>query len=468
VGLHVTVPDTLIVASNGVLEDELNLPDGRKTYVWHEKYPIATYLVSLAISNYEVFSDYFRHGAGDSMEVAYFVYPEHVDTARVSFAVTVPMIEFFSTVFGPYPFIDEKYGMAEFGWWSGAMEHQTCTSMGSRFLSRSRVFDWVVAHELSHQWWGDSVTPEEWADVWLNEGFATYSEALWVEHESGSEAYREDVARRVLSKGFRGALYDPEDLFGPTVYFKGAWVLHMLRRVMGDELFFDALRAYASDDAHRYKNATTADFQRVCEDYYGEALDWFFDEWVYGEGEPQYAYYWAKQGRKGATTVDLTLRQLQSGQVFTMPIDLRFSLMSSDSTVTDTTVTVWNSTSLEHYRFEFAGSVTSLEIDPDVWILRSVEQRPLEAATLLVNPNPFNATTHIAFELGSGGLVEVVIYDVTGGRVRSLVRDDFPAGYHEKEWDGKNDSGEAVSSGVYFVRLETVRGVLTGKAVLLK
>lgn len=462
VRLRVTVPDTLIVASNGVLENEWSLPGARKTYVWYEKYPIATYLVSLAISNYEVFSDYFRYTSGDSMEVVYFVYPEHVDTARVSFAVTVPMIEFYSELFGLYPFIEEKYGMAEFEP-AGAMEHQTCTSMGRRFLLRSRGYDWVVAHELSHQWWGDLLTPAEWADVWLNEGFATYSEALWVEHKDGFDAYTRYMSRPQLFERFRGTLYDPEDLFGVTVYWKGALVLHMLRHVMGDEGFFKALRGYVSEESFRYKNVTTADFQRICAGRYGGSLSWFFDEWVYGVGSPEYAYYWVQSGPDGARTVDLTLQQLQSGQVFTMPIDIRFSLTSGD-----TTITVWNSASVEHYRFAFAHSVQAVVVDPDVWVLRSVEERTLDAVTLTVNPNPFNATTRIAFELGSSGPVEVDIYDVTGARVTTLFREEVPAGYHEREWDGRNDSGEPVSSGVYFVRLKTGRNALVRKAVLLK
>jgi len=462
VRLHVTVPDTLIVASNGALEDEFLGAGGRKTYVWYEKYPIATYLVSLAISNYEVFSDYFRYTSGDSMEVAYFVYPEHADTARVSFAVTVPMIEFYSELFGLYPFIEEKYGMAEFEP-AGAMEHQTCTSMGRRFLLRSRGYDWVVAHELSHQWWGDLVTPEDWADIWLNEGFATYSEALWVEHEDGFDAYMKYMSRPQLFERFRGPLYDPEDLFGVTVYWKGALVLHMLRHVMGDERFFESLREYALDESFRYKNVTTGDFQRICAGQYGGSLDWFFNEWVYGEGSPEYAYYWAQSGPDGARTVDLTVQQLQSGQVFTMPLDIRFSLTSGD-----TTITVWNSAPVEHYRFAFADSVRALAVDPDAWILRRVEERTLDAVTLTVNPNPFNATARVAFELGSGGSVEVDIYDVTGARVRVLFREEIPAGYHEREWDGRNDSGEPVSSGVYFVRLATVRGTEVRKAVLLK
>ena len=459
--LRVTVPDTLIVASNGVLEDELILPGARKTYVWREKYPIATHLVSLAVSNYEVFREYFRHAPSDSMEVTYFVYPEHLDAARIGFAMTVPMIEFFSELFGLYPFVDEKYGMAEFAW-SGAMEHQTCTSMGSFYASRRGGYDRVVAHELAHQWWGDLVTPAEWADVWLNEGFATYAEALWTEHIGGFEAYRDYMATRQLSRGFRGTVYDPDALFGTTVYWKGAWVLHMLRHVMGNAPFFDALRAYGSEVGFGYKNATTADFQSVCEEYRGGDLSWFFDEWVYGEGQPRWAYYWTQSESGGAGTVFLGLRQLQSEQVFRMPLDIRFFFEGGG----DTTITVWSSEIAQEYQFALGRPVASIAIDPDGWVLKTVEGRG--SLTLGVFPNPFNGTTSVGFELGTVGSVELNVYDITGARVKRLLKEDRGPGYHEIQWKGDNDDGEAVVSGVYFVRVRTGQGEMVKKAVLVK
>jgi aminopeptidase N len=465
VRLHVTVPDTLIVASNGVLESEMTLPGAKKSFIWYERYPIATYLVSLAVSNYEVFSDYYRYTASDSMEVAYFVYPEDADTARVAYAVTVAMIAFYSEVFGRYPFIKEKYGMAEFGWDNGAMEHQTCTSMGSRFVRRTG-YDDVIAHELAHQWWGDLVTPAGWEDVWLNEGFATYSEALWHEHLGGFEAYKDYMARRRFDRPFVGTVYDPDVLFGLTVYWKGAWVLHMLRRVMGDGPFFEALRDYGSTGRYGYANATTADFQDVCEVHHGASLSWFFDEWVYGEGQPAYAYYWAQTLSDGRTTVDLTLRQLQSDRVFVMPVDVRFRLEGAGAA--DTTVTVWSSERIDAYRFSFPCPVTSVSVDPDAWILSTVDERGLRPLTLELFPNPFNATIRLGFETDSSGRVEVNVYDVTGALVKRLYRDDRAAGYHEIEWDGTNDAGSGVSSGVYFVEILAPQGTAVKKAVLVK
>ncbi len=460
--LHITVPDTLVVASNGLLESETAIDGGKKTYVWHERYPIATYLVSLAISNYEVFEDYYHYTALDSMPVTYFVYPEDLEAAQVDFAVTVPMIEFFSGLFGEYPFIEEKYGMAEFGW-GGAMEHQTCTSMSAGMIRGDGSRAWVIAHELAHQWYGDLVSPATWEDIWLNEGFATYCEALWREYTEGFEAYKEDITRRRSRFGFRGTLYDPDDLFGITVYWKGCWVLHMLRHVMGDEAFFNSLRDHASDPAHSYKNATTAGFQSICERNYEGSLAWFFDRWVYGTGEPRYAYYWNQRETGGRFTIDVTLKQTQAEGLFAMPVDFRFA-----TTAGDTTITVWNSERLEHYEFSFLDRVSAVAFDPDEWILKDSEERGIEAVSMGITPNPFNAATRISFELSVPGQIEIDIFDVTGARVTVLDKKQVPPGYHEVVWDGKNSSGQMVSSGVYFVRLQTPQGGQVKKAVFLK
>jgi len=419
--------------------------------------------VSLAISNYVVFDDYFGYAPAESMRVVCYAYPEHEVGARLDFTNTIRMLEIYSDLFGLYPFVDEKYGMAEFGW-SGGMEHQTCTSMGSVFFAgTTRRDDWVVAHELAHQWWGDLVTPAEWADVWLNEGFATYAEALWVEETAGADSMRIYMSGWRPSWGFSGTLYDPEILFGATVYRKGGWVLHMLRGVMGDEKFFAALRDYGSEESFGYGNATTADFQRVCEDHYGGSLEWFFAEWVYDEGEPVYAYYWSTAGAGTDAGVDLSIRQVQTGRIFGMPIDVKFTFASGD-----TTVTVWNDRAVTQHHFAFGREVVGVVLDPDQWILASVEERNLDSIALSIQPNPFNSGARVGFEMGEMGSAEIDVYDVAGARVRELWRGSRTAGYHEVLWDGKNSAGERVASGVYFVRLRSAAGTLVRKAVVIE
>jgi len=294
VDIIITVPDTFVVASNGKLISETVNADSTKTFFWAERYPISNYLVSLAITNYEVFSDYYKYSDTDSMEVVYYVYPEHLAEAEEDFNITVDAIQYFSSIIGEYPFIDEKYGMAEFTW-GGAMEHQTCTSYGQGLISGNHRYDSYLVHELAHQWFGDLVTMKRWSHIWLNEGFASYSEALWFGHVGGEQAYFDYMNE--FDQGLFPTsvfVYDSTnigELFSRTVYDKGAWVLHMLRHVMGDSAFFDALINYK--DVFAFGTATTEDFRDVCEVEYGHDLNWFFDQWVYGRYRPSYEFVWS-------------------------------------------------------------------------------------------------------------------------------------------------------------------------------
>lgn len=454
--LSVTVPDTLIVASNGVLVATADVGGGRRRYDWSEDHPIATYLVSLAISNYRVFSDYFVYTPSDSMRVDYYVFGEDLDDAQNDFRPIVPMLEFFSTAFGLYPFVDEKYGIAEFNF-VGAMEHQTCTSYGRPFITGDNRFDWLLAHELAHHWWGDLVSPADWRDIWLNEGFATYGEALWQEHIAGADAYRAWLhSKRYTSRGtkrvFTGTLYDPASLFNTTnVYNRGAWVLHMLRHVMGDASFFKALRDYASGP-FAYGAATTRDFQSVCELNYGD-LGWFFDEWVFSWNQcptgticdpVEYEYAWSQQAN-GA--VELTIRQTQTGALIRMPIDVRVTTDTGD-----TTFVVWNSQAVETYALTIAGTALRVDVDPDEWIVRSVSAREASIPLLSVYPNPVRRGATIVLGEGTLGDVTIEIFDVSGARVRQLYNGNVTGNWREIEWNGENDVGRPVASGVYFVR----------------
>jgi len=459
----VTVPDTLIVASNGALVQIADNGNGTHEYTWHEEHPIATYLVSLAISNYDVFRHHFHYASTDSMPVEYYVYPEDRANAEIDFAPTVSMIQFYDSLFGDYPFLDEKYAMAEFEW-GGAMEHQTCTSYGNRRITGDNRNDRIVAHELSHQWWGDMITPSTWADIWLNEGFATYCEALWFEDLDGRQEYLDYMDGLRGSFPFMGTIYDPDVLYGSTVYYKGAWVLHMLRWVMGDQDFFDAMRAYGEDLRFAYANATTAQFQGVCENYFGSSLDWFFDQWVYQEGEPAYTYYWKKTANGAGQRVDVKLTQTQDGFAYEMPVEI--VLHTSAGEVRDT---VWNSAWTQNYAFETLGSVTGVSVDPDGWILADkTKGQSGDLPALSITPNPFNAVTAISFQTQSDGAVNLTVYDVTGARVKVLVEEQRPAAFYTVPWDGRNDSGDTVAKGVYYLDLHTPTAHTTASVVIVR
>ncbi len=369
--LNITVPENLVVASNGLLQGITPQIGNRHTYHWAHRYPISTYLVSLAITNYAEFSNWYVSASGDSMELTYYVYPEHLNEAIEDFSVTPAMVSAYAERFGEYPFLDEKYGMAIFPW-GGAMEHQTMTSYGAGLVTGLHWFDWITAHELSHMWFGDCITMKYWSHIWMNEGFASYSEALWAESLGGWPAYHDYM----LSQDpgfFQGSLWIEDSLnvgalFSNTVYDKGSWALHMLRGVMGDTPFFTALKNYAADPNFYYGNATTEDFQAVCEAVYGQSLEWYFEEWVYREGRPSYVSTWQTGPAAGGYETILTL--IQSNAIpYKMPLQIRLSagLQTAD-------FTVWDSLNFQEFQFTTAFEPTELAVDPDDWVLKNLTQ----------------------------------------------------------------------------------------------
>ena len=355
-----------------LLIDIISNPDNTKTYTWRENYPISTYLIFIAATNYVTFSDYYTSNS-ETMEISYFAYPEHLAEAQEDFSITVPMIDFFASVFGEYPFLEEKYGMAEIPG-SMSMEHQTCTSLSTMAYTGTHQYDWLIAHELAHQWWGDLVTPADWADIWLNEGFATYSEALWTENVYGFDGLKYAMAANkdtylTRHTGPEHPIYDPPlgHLFCTTEYEKAAWVLHMLRFVVGEDKFREILKEYAQ--LYAYSNATTEDFKEVCEQKYGAELGWFFNQWIYEAGYPIYQFGWgcSKQNR-----VRVIINQIQEEfPLFNMPIELAFVLPSG--TVKKI---VWVNQGKNTFVFDLQERASNVLFDPDSWILCQLEELP--------------------------------------------------------------------------------------------
>ncbi|MCP4545060.1 MAG: T9SS type A sorting domain-containing protein [bacterium] len=356
--IRVTVPDDLIVASNGTLISDVD-NGATRTFHWHSQYPIATYLVSLAIHPYTVYSDWYTPQAGgDPMEVAFYVYPDNYSASQANYALTVPMIDYFAQEYGEYPFVEEKYGHADFGW-GGGMEHQTMTSMGGWSED-------LISHELGHQWWGDMVTCADFHHIWLNEGFATWSEAYWAEDRYGFESYKNYLEISAYMGG--GTIY-VEDTVNDNIfsrdltYDKASWIPHMLRGIMGDETFFEAVRHYRSE--YLYSSATTEQFRDCMEAICGIDLDAFFQQWIYGEYFPVYRYSWNQSG----STLNLNIRQVQDNTgLFTMPIKL---VVETSTGTYD--FTVQNSLADEDYQLTVDGDIADVILDPDKWILRRVE-----------------------------------------------------------------------------------------------
>jgi len=365
---YYTVPNWMIVASNGVLESVDDVGGDRLRYHWHTDYQMVVYLYSFATTNYETFSDTFNYD-GYSMPCEFFLYPESNNSSnRNAMLRSVDMLATFSDLYGLYPFINEKYGIYQFGW-GGGMEHQTMTGQGSFGES-------LTAHELAHQWWGDMITCATWHDIWLNEGFATYSEAIWYEFRYGQnpQAYLNAIYNRKPTQ-FSDSVYvydtsSETRIFSSNYSYRmGAWVLHMLRHILGDDLFFDGLATYRN--AYEYDSATTDDFQAVLEGVCGRDLDWFFDTQVYSAGAPEYRTTWQQFEINDQNYVELYIHQTQNGEypIFPMPIDI-VTVTGNDRVIHP----IWNDAELEHFLFTTDGPIDDLEFDPEQWGLWEIAE----------------------------------------------------------------------------------------------
>ena len=292
-----TVPEKFTAVSNGALvETSSNMAAKTRTFHWRHDVPHSTYLITLAAGEFTMIEE----RAGDT-PVTYYVAPGREDDARRAFGNTPKMIQFFERAIGvPYPYA--KYAqVAVSDFIFGGMENTSATTQTDGTLHDARAHldfksDPLVAHELAHQWWGDLLTCRDWAHAWLNEGFATYFEALWCEENLGAdefawnvrqdrESYLDEDANHYRRPIVCNRYRTPIELFDRHLYEKGSLVLHMLRRVTGDELFFKSLNVYCT--RHRGGNVITQDLQRAFEDTTGRNLDFFFDQWVYKEGHPE-------------------------------------------------------------------------------------------------------------------------------------------------------------------------------------
>ena len=461
--MRYTVRDPLIAAAPGLLQGTTTPEAGWTTYEWLHTYPIATYLVSVAVSDYVLWEEDCEDLLGPDMSVQNFIYPEHVEMSRFDLGRTCEMIAACESWFGIYPFGGEKYGHAEFDW-GGAMEHQTCTSMGAGFFNGYGSVWRIVVHELAHQWFGDSLTPRVWADIWLNEGFATYSEALWKEYEGerltgdGAVAYRQylRLARDANDWAGQGPVYDPMPVFpGRIIYDKGAWILHMLRgRLDDDDTFFQLLRDWAQEDGRPFNTVITDEFIDHCEGYAGEQLDGFFWPYLTTDEVPHLRLQYAvSEGGADPDTVRIDLEQTQAtlfDNIYPIHIDLgdteivtRLHLATSAASVTVVLASADQ-------------TVVGLALDPLHWVLWQGGMVAGDQVGLTsVYPNPARDDwTVFAYQLEATATVQVAVYDVRGYRVfhESLGRVVPTAGGNKFAWDTLGNTG-AVASGVYWAAI---------------
>jgi aminopeptidase N len=372
--IFITNDSSYVSVSNGKLID-VNTNGKRKTYHWKTIYPISTYLMALYSANYTSVSQKYLSVSGDTMNISYYALPKNIENAKRDFSDHPKYIKTFEELFGAYPFVKEKYSVAEFWWQSGAMENQTITGIGSNYISGRKFFSDMLIHELAHHWWGNAVGPKTWKDIWLNEGFATYSEALYWEKQSDIRALQSTL-RSKFGMFPKGTLYNPGDaIFGSLVYNKGAWVLHMLRKEVGDEKFFKILRTYFKK--YEYGNASTNDFKIVCEDIAKKNLKIFFDQWVFkGEGIIELDGTWSvkKIGENFITTIKI--KQLQNGyDIYKFPLDIKLVSAKEEGSETSTVRIEGREVILN---LESKNKTIDIILDPDGWLLAKIDISPEE------------------------------------------------------------------------------------------
>ena len=443
-----TISSDYLVAANGTL-DSVVQNGAWKTFYYTEHHPIANYLISVAASyRYVMFSDTWN-----STPLVYYAFEPDTGNLAADVQNVPDMLDYFSDVFGYYPFDDEKFGYAECNLFHGgfALEHQTMVTMGSYFITGQRTYELTFAHELSHQWWGDLITCQDWPHVWLNEGFASYCEALYAEHRSGT--WERDSVLRVFADtyfaedaGHRFPIYDPPEayLWGATVYKKGAWVLHMLRWVMGDSLFFQGLRHYRS--LYQGSTATIPDFQSAMEDIYGGSLQWFFWEWIYQAGYPEFEYNWFLVGD---SSLNLTVHQVQqNAPVFSMPAEIMIA--GAGDTIVDT---VWLNELTDRFTWKLGFAPDTVILDPNNWILKKVRftdtQEPLAGTVFLrLAGNPVKDHLEVFFGMPEAGPVSFKVYDPAGRLLLNRQQVQEGPGPHHQRLGVAN-----LKPGVYILRM---------------
>jgi aminopeptidase N len=360
----------------------------------------------------------------------------------------------YETLFEPYPFRNEKYGHAQFGW-GGGMEHTTVSFMGS--FSRG-----LIAHELAHQWFGDKITCGTWKDIWLNEGFATYLSALVIENLDGLNAFVTQKAAMVnyITSSPVGNLYltdaqltDVGRIFSSRLsYNKGAMVLEMLRFKMGDTAFFQAIKNYLADTTLAYSYAITTDLKAHLETVYGQSLTEFFNDWVYNQGYPTYTITAQNWGSGQAKFVVNQTQSDPSVSYFEMPIPIR--IVGSSGQTADLVLN--NTTNGEAFIENVPFTVTSVLFDPEVHLISrnsnitlGSEVFDIEKA-IVIYPNPSVAELHIQMP-SSVTLEKVIIYNSLGQIILVNNALDFDV--------------NSLSTGVHYIDIQTSEGTYHKKFI---
>jgi len=414
IDIIITNPAAFKAASNGLLQGETLIAGGtKKVAYWKHRYPIASYLVCFAVTNYAVFNNSVQLGAVN-LPMQTYCYPESLASFQNGTQNVLDAIKYFHGIFGDYPFIKEKYGHVQFGW-GGGMEHQTASFLVS-------INESLSAHELGHQWFGDKITCASWEDIWLNEGFATHLAAMYMENKypANTIANRRSVVNNITSATGGSVKVDDTTnvgriFSGRLSYNKGSYLLYMLRWKLGDEVFFRAIRKYQSDPAVIYGFAKTTDLQRNLEAESGLDLSKFFKDWFEGQGYPSYKVEWSQIG---SSYVKVRMSQTTSHtsvSFFDLPVALKFKNASQEKTIV-----VDNKVNDEVFLRNIGFVADTVLVDPDYWLVtrNNTTKKITDAVTgqnvVQVYPNPVADRFYVYLRNFTSPVVAIRLHNMAG------------------------------------------------------
>ena len=448
---YINVPAGNRAASNGLMTDS-TIIGHTVTYHWRHRYPIATYLMAIGVTNYSAHSFVVPTQYGD-VTVLDYAYPEHEVEWESSDSNVAKSIQLYSNLFGAYPFIKEKYGHAQFGW-GGGMEHQTMSFVYNTSFE-------LVNHEMAHQWFGDKLTCGSWTDIWLNEGFAVFLSGLCYERIATEWWYiwRRNNVGKIVSRAGNGTVNCDDTasvgrIFnGNLTYAKGGYLLHMLRWQLGDSIFFGAIKSYVNDPVLAYSFSKTALLKQHLEEESGQDLTAFFQQWFYDGGYPSYALDWSQQGSR----LSLKLSQSSSNPAvsfFTLHVPVKFYGKN-----VDTTLVLHHTSSGQDFSFDIPFAVDSAMIDPELWLIsanNTVRKLPAPDQTdfVIALPNPVHDKLTIWYDSKNLNHVSLGVYDMQG---QIVVSENIPSG----NGDYYTTSLAALPAGVYVAKLATEKGTTT-------
>lgn len=443
IDVYITAPSIYVSVANGKEIGQVNNGNGTKTTHFQHNYPIPAYLIAIAVTNYQVFTQ-TAGTAPNEFPIVNYIYPENFTSAQNDLAVTLPIMNLFEDLFETYPFAEEKYGHAQFSW-GGGMEHTTVSFMAN--FNRG-----LIAHELGHHWFGNKITCSSWNDIWLNEGFATYMEGLVVEDFDGENAFtnwKSDLIFNITSQTGGSVYVSESDILnvnrifsGRLTYNKAAMVVNMLRLKLGDASFFQGLRNYLADANLAYNYAETNDLKTHLETISNQSLTEFFDDWIYGQGYPSYNIQ-AQNIAEGQ--IKFIVNQTQSHPTvsyFEMPIPIR--VYGNAGQQMD--LVLDHTSNGQQFTENVPFVVTAFDLDPKKEIITKnnvlslSSEQPIFVEELVLYPNPASDVLGLSVPKDLK-IQEIIFYNMLGQTIQTST---------ETSW---NIAGFA--SGVYFIKVYT-------------